>query len=376
MADHTDELLDATTALIPPLLTGLEALAHAGRHLHPPALTEVVAGVAGFRAPLAEGLERFEAASWPEHLTTFREQSVAAAGHALQAFDELTDSLSRQNPVFAAYRALGHHTRAVEALYPVAFMLPPVNRFYLCQPERQDEALQAALLAADPGREDVGVMHADNGIAQRGGFSLYVPEYLAAAGQAPSGPAVAAQPSPLVVALHGGSGHGRRFLWTWLREARSRGAIVIAPTSREDTWSLNLPEADLANVQAMVEHVSSLWPVDRRRVLLTGMSDGGTFCWLAALSSDNPFTHFAPVSASFHPLLLEGADPGRLQGLPVYLVHGALDWMFPVDVARTAQQALAAAGARVTYRELDDLSHTYPREENLPMLDWLLATPA
>jgi phospholipase/carboxylesterase len=35
----------------------------------------------------------------------------------------------------------------------------------------------------------------------------------------------------LVVALHGGSGHGRGFLWSWLRDARSFGAILIAPTS-------------------------------------------------------------------------------------------------------------------------------------------------
>ena len=34
-------------------------------------------------------------------------------------------------------------------------------------------------------------------------------------------------------------------------------------------------------------------------------------------------------------------------------------------------EALAAAGADVTYRELDDLSHCYPREMNAPILDWL-----
>jgi phospholipase/carboxylesterase len=32
---------------------------------------------------------------------------------------------------------------------------------------------------------------------------------------------------------------------------------------------------------------------------------------------------------------------------------------------------LSVAGAAVTYRELDDLSHTYPREINAAMLDWL-----
>jgi phospholipase/carboxylesterase len=56
----------------------------------------------------------------------------------------------------------------------------------------------------------------------------------------------------------------------------------------------------------------------------------------------------------------------------VYLVHGVLDWMFPVSTARTARDALAAAGAKVVYREIADLSHTYPRDENSGMLDWFL----
>jgi phospholipase/carboxylesterase len=29
------------------------------------------------------------------------------------------------------------------------------------------------------------------------------------------------------------------------------------------------------------------------------------------------------------------------------------------------------AGARVVYREVEDLSHTYPRDENPRILDWL-----
>ena len=85
-----------------------------------------------------------------------------------------------------------------------------------------------------------------------------------------------------------------------------------------------------------------------------------------------PFTHLAPVAASFHPLLLTMAQPQRMRGLPVYLVHGVLDWMFPVTVARSARDALQAAGASVVYREIADLSHTYPREENARMLGWFL----
>lgn len=360
MTDSTDTLLNATTALIPPLLSALHALEQAGRYLNPPDVPALAAGLAEYRGPVAAGLEEFAALDWPDHLALYRHQAEAAAAQTLEALDGMTACQSRSEPVFGAYRALGAATRALEALYPVAFMLPPVNRFYLDPDRRDDEALQSRLLAADPHRPDAGVMHADNGSDQRGGFSVYVPEDYDGSRQL-----------PLVVALHGGSGHGRWFLWTWLRSARSRGAIVLAPTSVEGTWGLTTPERDAANLAAMVEQVSSLWQVDPARVLLTGMSDGGTFAWLAGLRDDVPYTHLAPVSATFHPLLLEGAGAARLRGLPVYLVHGALDWMFPVETARLARDALTAAGADVTYRELADLSHTYPREENPQILDWL-----
>ena len=197
-------------------------------------------------------------------------------------------------------------------------------------------------------RTDVptGVLHAANETSERGGFSLYVPEDYDLA-----------RAYPLVMALHGGSGHGRLFLWSWLREARRCGVILVAPTAIGDTWSLMEPQVDSDNLVRVLAEIAQRWHIDRTRLLLTGMSDGGTFTLLSGLDDGSPFTHLAPVAASFHPLLLTMTDPRRVKGLPVYLVHGALDWMFPVAIARTAQRALAMAGAKVVYREIADLSH-------------------
>jgi phospholipase/carboxylesterase len=69
------------------------------------------------------------------------------------------------------------------------------------------------------------------------------------------------------------------------------------------------------------------------------------------------------------------ADANRTRGLPVHIIHGVLDWMFPVELARQAHRALSKAGAAVTYREVGDLSHTYPRELNGRLLEWMDATP-
>jgi phospholipase/carboxylesterase len=354
-----EEILDATAALVPPLLTALEALAYASRHLHPPNLRGVAGAIEEFAGPLETARAAFDAVDWPERLSFFRNQLVTAGDATAKALDGVTGAEPDQGGIMRAYRAMRHRTRAVEALYPLTYALPTVSRFFLEPEHRHDEALLKLLAEADGSLPEVGVMNANNGLEERGGFTLYVPEYY--------DPGKA---WPVVVALHGGSGHGADFLWTWLTEARTRGAIVVSPTAQGDTWSLYEPGVDIARLDGIVAHLKDHWNVDAERVLLTGMSDGGTFSWLGGLRDSAPYTHLAPISSSFHPMLL--AEAGGVAGKPIYLVHGALDWMFPIDMARGAAEALTDAGADVVFREIDDLSHTYPREENALILDWFL----
>jgi phospholipase/carboxylesterase len=152
--------------------------------------------------------------------------------------------------------------------------------------------------------------------------------------------------------------------------------LVLAPTSRDRTWSImGSEDVDAESLRLMVESVAARYPVDRARVLLTGMSDGATYALLCGLGEGMPFTHLAPVCGVLHPMLLASGRLARARGRPVYLVHGALDWMFPIYTAQLARQALEAAGARLVYREIEDLSHTYPRDENPRILDWLMADP-
>jgi phospholipase/carboxylesterase len=353
------ELNDLVT-LLPALLRTLEALGFVARNLDPPRFGAVMA-VAG--AP-DEALRaaRPRLADWPEALAQVAAGLGAASDEALAAFDELRAAAGHPDGLRAVFRALRHLPRAQAALYPFAAGLPPVSRFFLEPGSRGDVALQARLAQAEP-RADTGVFHLDNEPGSRGGYSIYVPEYYDP-GRA----------WPLVVALHGGSGHGRGFLWSWLRDARSRGAILVAPTATGETWAIAGADADTPNLDRILHDVRARWSIDPARMLLTGLSDGGTFCYVSGLERDSPFTHLAPVAAAFHPFIAEMADAERIDGLPIHLTHGALDWMFPVEMAREARDAMTAAGARVTYREIDDLSHCYPVEANPPMLDWLART--
>ncbi|MBW2365003.1 MAG: phospholipase, partial [Deltaproteobacteria bacterium] len=154
-------------------------------------------------------------------------------------------------------------------------------------------------------------------------------------------------------------GHGRDFIWAWLREARSRKFILLSPTSLDTTWSLLNPKLDGTSLYKMLDHVKSNWRVDPNRILLTGISDGGTFALLYSLQQNSPFTAFAPIASTLPPMDISNAKNKR-----ILWTHGALDWMFPVDIAKGAYEMLKMADADITLRV------AYPRDENDGILKW------
>ena len=356
----SEAVVDDIVAVLPPLLQSLEALAFIARHLDPPQFGSVMEAAGQPDQDLRAAHARLS--QWPEEFSDVRASLETTIAAVLAAFDGLRAVEHGNGDLVAVFRALRHAPRAQEALYPLAAKLPPVSSFFV-EPALREDADLAARLAA-PAHPNTGIMHDHNEPGSRGGFSLYVPEYY-----------TPDRTWPLVMALHGGSGNGRGFLWSWLRDARSFGAILVAPTATggasKSTWALMGEDTDTPNLGRILAAVQNRWNIDPAKLLLTGMSDGGTFCYVSGLESTSPFTHLAPVAATFHPLMAEMADAERLRGLPIHIVHGRLDWMFPVQVARQTHQLLSAAGAEVTYREIDDLSHCYPREINPQILNWL-----
>ena len=351
-----DREVEDLTAILPPLLAVLESLGLVARYFDPSDFAGVMATVGQPEAALRAAFAGL--GDWEPALADVRRSLAAACEFALEGFEGLRAVEAGEGDMRQAFRALGRLPRAQEALYPLAAGIGPVSRYFLEPDARGDAALLARL--AGSSRDDTGVAHLGGEPGARGGFSLYVPE-----DYSPD------RDWPLVVALHGGSGTGRSFLWSWLRAARTHGAILAAPTAVGETWALVGEDPDTPNLARIVDFVRGRFRIDSTRLLLTGMSDGGTFTYVSGLEAGSPFTHLAPVSAAFHPMLGAMADGERVRGLPIHIVHGALDWMFPVEMAREAQAVLTRAGAKVTYVEVPDLSHTYPRELNPRILAWL-----
>ena len=333
------------------------------RYLHPPVAARLADELAPSADALGGPLKEVEGATWPDDLHFLRDRLLVVTKQTLEMVTAFVTAARESGDPFELYRALRRFARVQEGLYPLAPVLEPVSRWFLEPERRGDDALVGRLRDGTLRDDDshIGVLHARNAPETRGGFSLYIPETWDGRSA-----------MPVVTALHGGHGHGRDFLWSWLREARARGVMIVSPTSRDRTWSLMGEDVDAPALREIFAFACERYPVDRTRVLLTGMSDGATYALLAGLQDGMPFTHLAPACGVLHPLLL-GEGLARARDRAIYLVHGALDWMFPVETAHIARDALQVAGARLVYRELADLSHTYPRDENPKILDWLLA---
>lgn len=354
MTDH--QFAERLSALGPALLNAVAAFEEVRRRLDPPHLP----GLRDAVAPLAERLDatlaEFRATPSPDGLADLAAQLVVAAEAAAAALAAFRAEAGPQEAIANVLQAMHEHCRAQALLYPLRKALPPVGRFFL------EAAVQARAAEFDPEpRPDAhtGVITARHPSGGRGGFALYVPERYDAG-----------RVWPLVVALHGGSGSGEDFLWTWLTEARSRGLLLLSPTSLGSTWSMLGDDIDAPALRAMVAYIAEHWQVDPTRILLTGLSDGATYTLLCGLQPDMPFTALAPVCGVLHPGNLVNGNLERAAGRRIYLVHGARDWMFPIALARLAHQTLLRAGADVVFREIPDLSHTYPREENAAILEW------
>ncbi len=350
--------VDQVEQLVASLLRTLDAIGFLTRRLSPIGYAYQLERAG---APDAELRKARASPPWPDPYSALRPLLDAASDAALATFDGLRAAATPPEDMTAAYRALRNFPRALEALYPLAGVLPPVNRFFLAPEQRADRELQAQFMNLPPPLH-TGVMCFGDDPDARDAVWMYVPETYAPE-----------RPHPLVVALHGGSGRGRAFLWSWVRAARSRGAILAAPTSLGSTWAIQGDDADTPNIAGIVSFVRDKWAVDPARILMTGMSDGGTFTWTSGLEAGSPFTHLAPVAAAFHPMLAQMADADRLKGLPIHIIHGARDWMFHPDMARTAEACFRAAGSNVAYREIEDLSHSYGDDLSTMILDWLLA---
>lgn len=338
--------------VIAALVLAFQGFEAALRRLNPLVLAEIRKELFVHVEPLQDAQRYLQIAGEDGMDESTRMALLRACDFMLQAIRNFGDAEDLQAAFIEALRAARKYYRAQEAIFALCGVLPEVNRYFL-EPGSFFSFPAEPVSARQTGLFHVGT---DQNIHARGGYSLYVPEFCSP---------VPDRAFPLIVALHGGYSHGRDFIWAWIREARSRGFVLLAPTSQAITWSITNVEHDGKLLEHHLKDIFSRIHIDRSRILFTGMSDGGTFALELAFSGTIACDTVVPVACALPPVNLQNA-----KGKRIFWVHGAQDWIFPAGRAVQACRLLQQAGADVKLKMIEDLSHTYPREANDAILKW------
>lgn len=300
----------------------------------------------------------FAPLSPPDEMRDFHERFVAAAGEMEKSFDLFMTEPGPNWTVSFLYSRRAF-CRALYLLYEIQSRLPAVSRYLL-----MDDVAKAP---QQPSKAEsaVGFIHRER-TDQRSDYSLYVPESY--------------QPDrqwPVIICLHGGYGAGDEYIWTWLRPARSRGYILLSPKSLDVTWTMTPNSVDTRSILTMLNEVAAEYSIDRSRLFLTGLSDGGIMTYLLGIERHEMFTGLAPVAGALHPMVdpLLRAKTGR--EVPIFVIHGVHDFIFPVTFTRQTNELLKTLGYNLKYEELPDWGHalTYSINERLVM-PWFESLPS
>ena len=147
--------------------------------------------------------------------------------------------------------------------------------------------------------------------------------------------------------------------------------VFVAPQVDDDYWS---PRAVAAVVADAMRH----YPIDARRILLTGVSDGGTGVWDTLKAFPQCFAAGVPMSG-----MTELAGLASIRDVPQWIFHGDKDNDTNIETgyggamigSRPVVRALRAMGGQPRYTEYTNKKHViWPQafgEDAL--LPWLMS---
>jgi phospholipase/carboxylesterase len=359
-AEHYREVIGRQETQVLPFLRAFESLQE---HIHLGKIKqhkeELFDQVGDLFPPVNNALEELEKLTIPPACESFHHKWREAVAHLEDAYTSFLTG-SESNFLVAYMQSRRAFSLGKYLLYDLRLSLPMLQQYWVL-PEMLPRLTELETGVVGDGVK-AGVMHRPS-TDDHGEYSLYVPEYYDSSRR-----------WPLIIAMHGGHGRGDDYLLTWLRPAKSKGYIVLSPKSLDRTWSIQQPGLDIRSILSITEELLDEYAIDTGRIFVTGLSDGGTFSYALGLSCPKLFAGIAPVAGVLAPWF----DLEQSKTLPVFIVHGAQDFIFPVVTARTAHALLAQQGfENLTYKELPDWGHayTYSINESL-LLPWFESLPS
>ncbi len=144
---------------------------------------------------------------------------------------------------------------------------------------------------------------------------------------------------PLVLALHGGGGEGRKFdqgtQGTLSDAADRRGVVLVFPEGVNKQWNDGRTEIfkgkaydDVGFIGKIIDTMVNNYGIDSRRIYATGISNGGFMSVRLAMDLSDKITAVAPVTAQLSKAL-EGKMPE--QPISIMIINGTQDPLVPFN---------------------------------------------
>lgn len=137
--------------------------------------------------------------------------------------------------------------------------------------------------------------------------------------------------------------------------------IYVMPQAWAETpwWG---PLQDV-NVPAILDQVKRTWNVDENRVVLSGVSDGGTAAFYVAMRDTTPYASFLPLNGFV--MVLKNRDlglrgalfPHNLTNKPFFVVNGGNDPLYPAARVEPYVKQFQAGGLTMEYHPQPEAGH-------------------
>jgi hypothetical protein len=137
--------------------------------------------------------------------------------------------------------------------------------------------------------------------------------------------------------------------------------IYVLPQSwAEAQW---WAPSQFENVRAVIDSVKRTYNVDENRVVLSGVSDGGTAVYYFAMRDTTPFASFLPLNGFILVLRNRELDirgmlfPHNLTNKPFFVVNGGRDPLYPASRVEPFLKQFQEGGVTITYEPQPEAGH-------------------
>ena len=124
-------------------------------------------------------------------------------------------------------------------------------------------------------------------------------------------------------------------------------------------WS----DDQVLNLRAILDATKRLYNIDENRVVVSGVSDGGTGAYYVAMRETTTFASFLPLNGFWMVLASDGLRVdgplygNNLRNKPFFIVNGGRDPLYPTDLVDAHIEQFRKTGVSLVYKPQPDAGH-------------------